>query len=118
MRNADPIQPGWRCQLVRYGKAGGYATSEIAPRFPLSHSAGGYWQIGPDRTALNPWTHTARLCRQGWDVKRKSLAALAPKFFLLTSPFIEPSIRGGFGSIVETDLGWETTTAGSAGLPR
>lgn len=86
-----PIQPGWRCQLVRYGKAGGYATSEIAMRFPLSHSAGCLWQIGPDRTALNPWTHTARPCRQGWDVKRKSLAALAPESFLLTSPFIEPN---------------------------
>jgi len=51
MRYADPIQPGWHCQLMRYGKAGGCATSEIAPRFPLSHSVGGCYPLDSDRIA-------------------------------------------------------------------
>lgn len=88
MRNADLIQPGWRCQLVRYGKAGGYATSEIAPRFPLSHSAYGYYQLdsGPDRAALNTSIHTARPRREGWDVKRNSPRRARAEVFSLDIP--------------------------------
>jgi Enoyl-(Acyl carrier protein) reductase len=74
------------------------ATAEIASRFPLSHSADGGYRLRKGSQHTQHFDLYRRgFGKQGWDVKRNSLAALAPKSFLLTSPFIEPD---GYASMI------------------